>query len=294
MEIDVYNFGDSSINNLNAHFFVEKRNDAYGSRGNVDSFHNFLGRKLFDTPSAEVMVFSENKTYIAGSAVVYRKLHINNADCLVGIMSGSWTSPENRGQGLFSKIIDASKQCVRAHQGDFLTAFVTSTNASYGRLKAAGAIEIPSYYIFHENFDDTNKNVDFEIVEDCDFRSIYEKNQSSFVYSFPDFCSQYLDKNKTCLRIANEYVLISETFNAYKVDLLTYGNIDSLEAVISGLINYKNAKGSKKLFLFSTDIDFANLCTSLGCSILNGYFMMIPVDGMLAPKNVLIQMGDKV
>lgn len=98
-------------------------------------------------PPADVMLLSIGPDVHAGSAVTYRRASIGEVDLgLVGIMTGSWTLPAARGRGCFTRVISESVSCCRARGAHILLAFVTEDNASYRRLRDAGATLFPTQY----------------------------------------------------------------------------------------------------------------------------------------------------
>ena len=84
---------------------------------------------------------------IAGSAVTYRTVRVEcGVEVVAGIMTGSWTLPDARGAGAFTRLIAASREAVAAAGGTLLLAFVTAANPSRRRLDAAGAGMVPTWY----------------------------------------------------------------------------------------------------------------------------------------------------
>jgi hypothetical protein len=97
-------------------------------------------------PVPDRMLLRLSGTLVAGSAVSYRWLQRAGTRVLIGIMTGSWTLPEARGQGCFTRIIQESVK-VAANQGAaLLLAFVTEDNPSYRRLQDAGAALFSTTY----------------------------------------------------------------------------------------------------------------------------------------------------
>ena len=66
----------------------------------------------------------------------------------IGIMTGSWTVPEARGQGCFTKIIEESLSLASDKGAGLLIAFLTESNASFRRLAGAGSSLFPTHYLF--------------------------------------------------------------------------------------------------------------------------------------------------
>ena len=90
----------------------------------------------------DLLLLHDGDVTIAGSAVTYRMLQLRDGSQVrTGIMTASWTLPEGRGRGAFSRMIGASREL-----SPLLLAFVTAENASRRRLDAAGALAVPSFY----------------------------------------------------------------------------------------------------------------------------------------------------
>lgn len=84
---------------------------------------------------------------VAGTANTYRQLRLANGRTVrAAIMTGSWTLPAARGLGAFTRIIAESRTLAAERHAGLLLAFVTTTNASFGRLRDAGAALFPTAY----------------------------------------------------------------------------------------------------------------------------------------------------
>lgn len=97
-------------------------------------------------PVPDRMLIRMDGTLVAGSAVSYRWLERDGQRMLIGIMTGSWTLPEARGQGCFTRIIEESLAVTASRGGAILLAFVTEDNPSFRRLRDAGAALFPTTY----------------------------------------------------------------------------------------------------------------------------------------------------
>ena len=113
------------------------------------------GREMFDwcftRESAglrpDVMTLHAGGGAVAGTANTYRRIRLPNGKTLVaGIMTGSWTLPESRGLGAFTRLIGESLDLAASRGAGLLLAFVTRTNGSTGRLRDAGAALFPTWY----------------------------------------------------------------------------------------------------------------------------------------------------
>lgn len=98
-------------------------------------------------PRADLMTLHADGHVIAGTANTYRRVRLANGQGLtVAIMTGSWTLPEARGRGAFTRLIDESRDRAAARGAGLLLAYVACGNASASRLRAAGAALVPTWY----------------------------------------------------------------------------------------------------------------------------------------------------
>jgi hypothetical protein len=113
------------------------------------------GREMFDwcfkRESAglrpDLMTLHAGGGAVAGTANTYGRIRLPLCLTLVaGIMTGSWTLPESRGLGAFTRLIGESRDLAASRGAGLLLAFVTRTNGSTGRLRDAGAALFPTWY----------------------------------------------------------------------------------------------------------------------------------------------------
>ncbi|GMU58128.1 MAG: hypothetical protein AMXMBFR33_72740 [Candidatus Xenobia bacterium] len=123
--------------------YLASLNSVFPGWGDERKFHWFFQR----TP-ADLMLIKKDGQTLAGSAVCYRRVRLPKGEVKVGIMTGSWTLPEARGQGCFGRIIAESVELTRRAGGALLLAFVTHDNASRRQLERAGSGMVPSSYLF--------------------------------------------------------------------------------------------------------------------------------------------------
>jgi hypothetical protein len=98
--------------------------------------------------SADLMVLRRGGRLVAGSAVSYRRVALPAGGRVgAGIMTGSWTLPEARGLGCFTRMIGESLRLAADRGAALLLAFVTRDNPSCRRLLAAGGAGFPSAYL---------------------------------------------------------------------------------------------------------------------------------------------------
>jgi GNAT superfamily N-acetyltransferase len=126
---------------------LESLNRCFPNWGHEDEFQWHLVRTVGGRKT-DVMLVREQHGFVAGSAIVYRPVRLRTGQTAeVGIMASSWTLPEARGHGHFSRIIETSVQLARDNGVALLMAYVTSINASARRLLASGATAFPTHYL---------------------------------------------------------------------------------------------------------------------------------------------------
>lgn len=298
--INPLNFKDKYINYIN---------QCFPNWGSDKDYNWVLNRTVGDKTSDIIIIKNEEDDVIAGSGITYRKLKIeNNAEIGIGIMTGSWTLPKARGKGCFSKIISISKDICNQKGVPFLTAFVMESNPSFRRLSDAGALLIPTYHCFSKEVSYPNASkisivkrvskVKSEIF--CKFKNS-QKNYLGFNYTPEEFFQQYIDRirNIELLNIDEDYAIVEETENIIKVLFTTYGDLSSFEKNIQSIANWGLQNKSKKLLLFSTKKDIAEVLINLEFENLSGYFTILSTfkDTMVNKdmfKLLNINFGDKM
>lgn len=292
--VDVY------INNLNQSF------KNWGGQKEYDwIFHRIVGAKKSDI----IVIYNENNDVIAGSGITYRKLKLDDQiEFDIGIMTGSWTLPEARGKGCFSKMIEISKDLCRQNGVPFLTAFVMESNPSYRRLKDAGSFLIPTNHFFSKEVIHINKKEIITVKGETKLYSeIYnkckktQKGTLNFNYTFEEFLEQYINRIKKIeiLKINDDFTIIEETESVIKVHIITYDSFALFEYNIKALSNWGLEKKAKKLLLFSTKREIAERLNLIEFENLPGFFTVLstfdnPVIALDIFNQIDINMGDKM
>jgi hypothetical protein len=147
---------------------------------------------------------------IAASGITYRMLRGGHP---VAIMTGSWTSPESRGRGAFTRMIEATREAGH-ERGAVVLGFVRQDNVSSRRLEAAGAAMVPTFYC--RSIPSQAEGVPplpfalLRIGRDDTPPSMFP---SSFVYSMAEWRAQFLERPHAqieCIGRRGEWVAIVE------------------------------------------------------------------------------------
>lgn len=126
--------------------YLRHINDCFGGWGTPAKFDWCFARQA-GGPPADLIVMRLQGRMIAGSAVTYRRVLLaDGTPLLAGVLTGSWTLPEARGQGCFSRAIDETLALTAAHGGGLVLGCGTETNASARRIAAAGSALFPTVY----------------------------------------------------------------------------------------------------------------------------------------------------
>ena len=246
---------------------------------------------------------------IAGSAITYRTMVVGDMVGVVGIMTASWTRPESRGQGLFSRIIAESLQLVRKARGLYLLAFVQSDNASSHQLSEAGAFMVPTTYLFStNNLPDCDPEKDkFEEIplSDTNVYSIYQKfsrhqraHTSYFVYPFDLWRNQYFDPLATVSlwRLNNDFAVIKEANDIVKILYISNAGQGIETQPLSGLASIIWEKFGKPSMSFAIDDIARTSCTLRGFDSQSGYLCILPAQalGREPDRPIFMSNGDRV
>jgi GNAT superfamily N-acetyltransferase len=123
-------------------------NACFGSWGDQTQFAWVFERSSGSHPPDRMAIVDDGE-FLAGSGISYRLVCLpNGASMHVGIMTGSWTLPAARGRGIFTTIVDESRQRASDHGCGVLLAFVTHDNPSRRALERAGSAMVPTWYMF--------------------------------------------------------------------------------------------------------------------------------------------------
>lgn len=282
-------------------------NECFPSWGNLATLDWVIKRKFNQQVPDFFLIKSDQDAVLAGSAISYRKLKSNQNDIFeIGIMTGSWTLPISRGLGCFTETIKISNQIIATHKKDFLTAFVTESNASFRRLRDAGSLLIPTNYIISQKLESnivTSNEIEILEKSEKNMQFIFDKREEllqsklHFEYSFTDFKNQFINRiNPTyILKIDTNYAIIEETPKMFQLHYCTSYRLD----VISKIVDFAN-KQHKEIIFFSTDSKH-QFKEDINYKIVPGFFTVL--DNALSKSKKMnivfedefdIQYGDKM
>ncbi len=287
--------------------YLQNLNECFPNWGNKATFDWVLNRKFNGFKPDFLILKSDSDEVLAGSAISYRKLKSSVGTFFqIGIMTGSWTLPISRGMGCFTETIGLSAMIVKDKKFDFLTAFVTQSNASYRRLKDAGSLLIETNYIISEKLKNnqiTSSNIEIVEKNEDNIKFIFNKrklllqSKLHFDYDFEDFKNQFINRlhPTSIIKINDDFAILEETPNMFQLHYCT----SYKHNVISQIVDYANSH-KKEIIFFSTDKDH-DFKTNLDYKIVPGFFAVMDNEISEIKNKTLIfasefdiQYGDKM
>jgi ribosomal protein S18 acetylase RimI-like enzyme len=258
---------------------LESLNRCFPNWGDDDDFRWHLVRTVGGRKT-DVMLVKDEHRFVAGSAVVYRPVRLRTGEIAeVGIMASSWTLPEARGHGHFSRIIETSVELARKNGVALLTAYVTSTNASARRLLASGAAGYPTHYLIGDGSPPAAAGSIPAVVEATEAlleevmdASPPHANVARFVYTPQEWREQFWTRPDVVrtLRVGTIGTALVETRNDFD-RLLAFSNTGEDGAdCLAPLIAWSHARG-QKFFFFTTEDGWRDRAVRLGMRHLPGF-----------------------
>ena len=268
--------------------YIDYLNLSFGHWGD-DALYKWCFNRRVGELSADIMIFKMDDKIVAGSAVTYRKAQLGKSIINVGIMTGSWTIPEARGQGCFTKIIEESLSLASRKKAALLLAFLTKSNASFRRLASAGSSLFPTHYLF------SDKNTPIPesghaVLPVSDIRKSIEtifdelkKRQDGFArfaYTLEEWESQFVERpgEIELLRIGDiGLAVVEKNGNFDRVLVLSLKEERTFADCIRALLR-RALENRQNLFLFTTSTAWKDKCLKLGFGHSPGYLTTLTVD----------------
>lgn len=268
--------------------YIDHLNLSFGQWGDIALYKWCFNRPVGDL-KADIMIFKNDDRIVAGSAVTYRTVLLGGSIIHVGIMTGSWTLPEARGQGCFTRIIETSLSLASRKKAALLLAFVTEKNASFRRLARAGSSLFPTHYLFSDrNTPVPESSHIISPVSDVrnGIETVFEKLRrhqdgfAHFAYTLKEWESQFLKRPGTIEFLNVDDigpVIIEKKGNFDRVLVLPVKEepvfVDCVKALLKrALMNGQN------LFLFTTSPSWKDECLKMGFGYSPGYLTALVAD----------------
>jgi hypothetical protein len=228
---------------------------------------------------------------VAGSAVSYRWLERDGTRVLIGIMTGSWTLPEARGQGCFTRIIQESVKAAANQGAGLLLAFVTEDNPSYRRLRDAGAALFSTTYLQGQGASDASPcPVEGEVLDEALETNLHARHVASgeaglerwsVVYDLDTWRGQLVERvrRSAALRMGDDaFALVDRVPDNNTTRLLAlYQGSSELDALLSALAGDESSRG-RTLVGFAADPCLAEAARESGLLCRPGYITALVAD----------------
>jgi hypothetical protein len=262
--------------------------DGYLDALNV-CFPNWGGRAMFDWCFARqaaghvpdiLRLFVDGRA-VAGTAIVYRRVTLREGvEVIAGIVTGSWTLPEARGEGAFTRLIGASREQIASRGGALLLGFVRADNASSRGLLRAGADLTPTFYC-RSGGSTGPAPADLQDAT-RDWRAetfLRDRRGTRFAYSIEEWTAQFVNRPGAVARLEHPgrwSAVVQRTEEFDRILALTAGPDDWIGAV-DGLAARAAAAG-RRLFVFTMDPGEAELRRQEHFTIVDGFLGVLAAD----------------
>ena len=248
---------------------LAKLNRCFGGGWDENLYRWYLARP-FNGRAPDRIIISDDGEPVAGSVVNYRQLRAPDGTIRdIGIASGSWTLPEARGQGLFTRMMQASVSRAGEDGCQYFLAFVTADNASRNALERCGAAMIPASYVTSDDSPPVPDAVTAVEAVDASPSELHNAARSGgevvFHYdSVTTWAAQYLERPLPVevLRLHGDYAIIEQAADTDRL-LWTAAVALQRQQVAISLAARAKANG-RKFFMYSTGNDVAGLVARPG------------------------------
>lgn len=272
--------------------FLKCLNLCFGDWGNRQTYHWYFQRKTA-YPDADLMVLRKNDELAAGSAITYRKISLpNEAVVTVGIMTGSWTLPKFRGQGFFARIIEESIRLTAEKKGALVLGFGRTENSSFRQFAKAGAALFPTTYLFstpETKPQAVASKLKREEKSEPVIKKLFERLSTSgvgflrFAYSSAqEFSAQFIHRPGETEILSDSYgnlgiVEKKAGTNLLQLFLPSADDESGITSALAAFLNHSLENG-RKLFLYSTRADVAQVGKNLGLGVKAGFLPALIAD----------------
>lgn len=244
-----------------------------------------------DAPAPDLLVVWIEGQLAAGTGLTYRSLRgPDDEPGSAAILTGSWTDPAFRGQGLFARLVEEARRHARARGNDHLLAFVRDDNPSMRGLLRAGARLIPTFYLRDGSGGSGGGSLPLvrpstaESVERA-WARFERRGAGNFRFDHPDarhFASQYFHRHRKTTELSDELgnlAVVLDDGPSLHVLFIDPGDDDPATAVsfLDSLKRYAQGQG-KTLMLFTTEERWRAAGDSAGLTELRGSLAVLADD----------------
>lgn len=257
--------------------YLDALNVCFGGWGNRDAFDWCFARPGADH-LPDVLSLCVDGRRVAGSGISYRRVSVpGHADTLAGIMTGSWTLPDARGAGAFSRLVEATLERIAVREGAMLLAFVTATNKSGNQLRRAGAMQWPTFYCRGGTHGHTAAGDIVDLTDTAAAADVFGRASAHtcFRYTPAEWTAQFVSRPGDVRVLAGEHwrAVVERTPAFDRVHALAAGD----RAIALRALGSRAQAENRQLFTFTTNPFEADALRSLGFTVIDGYLMAIPL-----------------
>ena len=299
------NMSDLQINPPNIDDeYLECLNRAYGDWGDKRQFNWYFRRQTI-FPAADLFVIREGGKLAAGSALTYCRPRLpNEEEMSARIITGSWTLPEYRGRGFFSRLMEESRRYVASKNVKVLFGYMTADNPSFRQLQKLGAIPFPSFYIFStESTELPTTNPKLERIEPSEkivaemFEKFAESGRGFARFTYPSarhFRAQFLERLHETEILSSQqgdYAVIEKRAETNLLQLHLPQDKNNLTDLVTHTL-----RQNRKFFTFTMQEEVASLAQNLGLGVKGDFLMVFLTDRSIRLPAELcwkIQTGDR-
>jgi len=265
-------------------------NLSYGVWGDQQQYDWYFRRPTaFGNP--DLIVVRVNGRMAAGTGVSYRIVTLpNDKDITVGIVTGAWTLPQYRGQGLFARVMLDAVQLTKERAGALLLGFVKQQNASARQMERLGSALFPGFYLAApaERLTMSRDSPRLYPIEPTEhliselLRRFQLSGSKHCRFSYPtkgDFIAQYLNRPGPTEILTDgnhNFAIVEERGD---LDILQLAVVDTQsEEDLTAFMSAALASSCGRLLSYSTSAVMVRVCQGLGFDIQRGYIATLVAD----------------
>ena len=268
--------------------YLDGLNACFPGWGDAPQF-DWCFRRKAGGPPADLLVAETGAAIVAGSAITYRRASRGGVEEQIACMTGSWTLPEARGQGLFRAMMLASLEQARTRGCRLLIAFAADGNGSVPALVSASAEIVQAAYLTSPEEGpavgpDASGIPPLAIEAGCDVCLAWRSASpaSHIVYTPDEWRGQMAERPGLAVRAVRlspdgAAVVARRGMVDWLIDLGAGAGTDTANA-IERVAAASRAEG-RRLFAYATDPHVIRDLASLGYSVKPGGVYLMPTDG---------------
>jgi GNAT superfamily N-acetyltransferase len=256
---------------------------AFDGWGGEPEFHWWFRRAVGDR-AADLLVVSHEQRPVAGSAVSYRRLALEEGPTVrAGVMSGAWTLPEHRRRGHLTRLIEASREIAARRGCAVLLAMARSARASAGPLRRAAILRSETWSLSRRGVTVPPRPVVGAPPSPTQLAAWFHDHRSGAGFVYPEV--EVFAEQSRLARPGTEvisggggiWVVIEPRGDARRVQAVVCEEPGAAPAELAAAL----AAGSAA---FTSDPEVASAASAAGFTLSPGHVYVLPVPGGLAAE----------